>query len=70
MIKKLLQTLQLLCQYSQVLHLQVNTFSQYWLNTRKYYHNTCKHWAGEYTIDKIEILVLSEYLQEYHFNFT
>ena len=31
-----------------MLHLQVNTFFKYWLNTRDYYHNTCKYWAGEY----------------------
>ena len=40
-----------------VLHLQVNTFFKYWLNTCKYYlntykycHNTCEYWAGEYTL--------------------
>ena len=44
-------------QYLQVLHLQVNTFFKYWLNTCKYYlntykycHNTCENWAGEYTL--------------------
>ena len=47
-----------LWQYSRELHLQVNTFFKYWLNTRKYYHiiyeychNTCKYWAGEYNLN-------------------
>ena len=54
---KLLQNLQVLWQYLRILHLQVNTFFKYWLNTREYYHttykyshNTCKYWAGEYTL--------------------
>ena len=53
---KMLQNVQVLWQYSQVLHLQVNTFFKYWLNTCKFYlntykycHNTCQYWAGEYT---------------------
>ena len=53
---KLLQNLQVLWQYLQVLHLQVNTFFKYWLNTCKYFlntykycHNTCEYLAGEYT---------------------
>ena len=52
--RKLLQSLQVLWQYLPVLHLQVNTFFKYWLNTCKYYlntykywHNTCEYWAGE-----------------------
>ena len=57
---KLLRNLQVLWQYSRVLHLQVNIFFKYWLNTRKYYpktyeycHNTCEYWAGEYTLSKM-----------------
>ena len=53
---ELLQNLQVLWQYSWVLHLQVTTFFKYWVNTREYYHNTykychntCEYWAGEYT---------------------
>ena len=52
---KLLQNLQVLWQYLRILHLQVNTFFKYWVNTHEYYHNTykychntCKYWAGEY----------------------
>ena len=55
---KLLQNLQVLGQYSRVLHLQVNTFFKYWVNTPEYYrntykycHNTCEYWAGEYTLE-------------------
>ena len=46
-----------MCQYLQELHLQVNTFFKYCVNTRKYFTiltehciNTCKYWAGEYTL--------------------
>ena len=28
--------------YSRVLHLQMNAFFKYWLNTREYYHDTFK----------------------------
>ena len=51
------QYLQVLWQYSQILDLQVTTFFKYWVNTRKFYHNTyeychipCEYWAGEYTL--------------------
>ena len=53
---KILQNLQVLWQYSWILHLQVNTFFKYLLNTREYYHNTykychnaCEYWVGECT---------------------
>ena len=59
---------QVLWQYSQILHLQVNTCFKYWVNTREYYHNTyeychntCKYWAGVY------IPSLSSFMQ-YKFN--
>ena len=52
---KLLQNLQVLWQYSRILHLQVNTFFQCWVNTGEHYHNTYKYcyntWAGEYTLN-------------------
>ena len=56
---------------------------KYWLNTRDYYHNTCKNWASEYTLGlqlnffwvvlvqaKIHIfhqLWNEEYIHIYHF---
>ena len=43
---KFLQNLQVLWQYSQILHFQVNSFFKYWANT-------CEHWAGEYTLSMI-----------------
>ena len=55
--RSLLWNLQVLWQYSRILHLQVTTFFKYWVNTRKYYHNTyeychntCEYWGGEYTL--------------------
>ena len=52
---ELLQNLQVLWQYSQVLHLQVNTFFKYWLNIHEYYHNTSEYWTCEYTQNFINI---------------
>ena len=46
----MLQNLQVLWQYLRILHLQVNTFFKYWVNTYEYCHNTCEYWAGEYTL--------------------
>ena len=47
---KLLKNLQVLWHYSRLVHLQVNTFFKYWVNTCEYYHhNTYEYWAGEYT---------------------
>ena len=46
-----------LWQNSRILHLQVNTFFKYWINTYEYYHNTneychntCEYWVGGYWI--------------------
>ena len=44
-----------------ILHLQVNTFYKYCVNTCEYYHNayeychnTCEYWAGEYTLGPLK----------------
>ena len=57
---KLLQNLQVLGQYSRILHLQVNSFFKYWLNTWKY-------WAGEYTLNFVTLnLQSSKHIYQVH----
>ena len=56
----MLQNLQVLWQYLRILHLQWTHFSSIGLILviittilAEYCHNTCKYWAGEYTLDGI-----------------
>ena len=47
---KLLQNLQVLWQYSRMLHLQVNAFFKYWLNTCEYWKCRWTHFSSIATI--------------------
>ena len=51
-------------QYLRILHMQVNTFFKYLLNTHEYYlntyqycHNTCEYCAGECTLKLLNYLL-------------